>query len=36
MSERKTTLNDKTVDRLAFSEEGQYIVRDPDRPHHPV
>jgi integrase len=32
MSERKTTLNDKTIDRLPFSEKGQYIVRDADLP----
>ena len=32
MSERKTTLNDKFIDRLSFSEKGQYIVRDADLP----
>jgi integrase len=32
MIERRTTLNDKTVDRLPFSEKGQYIVRDADLP----
>jgi hypothetical protein len=32
MSERKTTLNDKIIDRLPFSGKGQYIVRDADLP----